>query len=654
MILRLRVVVLSVFLKFLQRHGRLVGSLRLSSLLQTATATALPLTPSVTMIRLVHYLRKYLHAPPIKPPASEFRISDICFHSTAFKNSCFPMSVALLNANRTPPAARIPPTEYTSDDRKVKFLCSFGGKILPRQSDGALSYVGGLTRIIAVRRDSTFNELCSKMEDAYGGPVLIYYQLPDQGLDSLVCVSCVEDMENMMEEYDRLSQASGGDRSAKLRVFLSSRVDTESDADSDDSEPAYGEVVNRASAFEADPRRAHREAKMKNVTFKPNSNAGGEGFINEGTSTTNLLAALHASRFVENDNMSELEYERFPAHLTVDCPTNVATQTYLHAPPIKPPASEFRISDICFHSTAFKNSCFPMSVALLNANRTPPAARIPPTEYTSDDRKVKFLCSFGGKILPRQSDGALSYVGGLTRIIAVLRDSTFNELCSKMEDAYGGPVRIYYQLPDQGLDSLVCVSCVEDMENMMEEYDRLSQASGGDRFAKLRVFLSSRFDTESDANSDDSEPAYGEVVNRASAFEADSRRAHREAQMKNVTFEPNSDAGGDGFINEDTSTTNLLAALHASRFVENDNMSELEYERFPAHLTVDCPTNVATQTVNLPSVRNDIPSTSKAPHQVRYISLSFYASTDTHSSSSYAHCPVLSTFTPLTNPISGY
>ncbi|KAL0906467.1 hypothetical protein M5K25_024964 [Dendrobium thyrsiflorum] len=338
--LSLRVV---VFLKFLHRHGREADTLRLSSLLQTATATALPLTPSVTMIRLVDYLRKYLHAPPIKfkPPASEFRISDICFHSTTFKNPCFPMSVALLNANRTQPSARIPPTEYTSDDRssrKVKFLCSFGGKITPRQSDGALSYVGGLTRIIAVRRDSTFNELCSKMEEAYGGPVLISYQLPDQGLDSLVCVSCVEDMENMMEEYDRLSQASG-DQSAKLRVFLSSRFDTESDADSDDS----GEVVNRASAFVADPRRAHREAKMKNVTFKLNSDAGGDGFINEGTSTTNLLAALHASRFAENDNTSELEYERFPAHLSLDCTTNAAAQT-VNLPSVR--------NDICSTSKA--------------------------------------------------------------------------------------------------------------------------------------------------------------------------------------------------------------------------------------------------------------------------------------------------------------
>ncbi|KAJ1382378.1 hypothetical protein SESBI_44294 [Sesbania bispinosa] len=49
-------------------------------------------------------------------------------------------------------------SDDTGDDsvsgRKVKFLCSFGGKILPRPSDGMLRYVGGQTRIISVRRDS--------------------------------------------------------------------------------------------------------------------------------------------------------------------------------------------------------------------------------------------------------------------------------------------------------------------------------------------------------------------------------------------------------------------------------------------------------------------------------------------------------------------
>ena len=38
----------------------------------------------------------------------------------------------------------------------MKFMCSFGGKILPRPSDGLLKYVGGETRVIAVSPDITF------------------------------------------------------------------------------------------------------------------------------------------------------------------------------------------------------------------------------------------------------------------------------------------------------------------------------------------------------------------------------------------------------------------------------------------------------------------------------------------------------------------
>ncbi|KAJ0918189.1 hypothetical protein HanRHA438_Chr05g0214861 [Helianthus annuus] len=48
--------------------------------------------------------------------------------------------------------------EHTSEEsgedsvsgRKVKFLCSYGGKILPRPSDGVLRYVGGDTRILVL------------------------------------------------------------------------------------------------------------------------------------------------------------------------------------------------------------------------------------------------------------------------------------------------------------------------------------------------------------------------------------------------------------------------------------------------------------------------------------------------------------------------
>jgi hypothetical protein len=41
---------------------------------------------------------------------------------------------------------------------KIKFMCSFGGKILPRPSDGALRYVGGETRLISITKGFSWRE----------------------------------------------------------------------------------------------------------------------------------------------------------------------------------------------------------------------------------------------------------------------------------------------------------------------------------------------------------------------------------------------------------------------------------------------------------------------------------------------------------------
>lgn len=38
----------------------------------------------------------------------------------------------------------------------LKFLCSYGGKILPRSTDGKLRYVGGHTRVLSVDRSISF------------------------------------------------------------------------------------------------------------------------------------------------------------------------------------------------------------------------------------------------------------------------------------------------------------------------------------------------------------------------------------------------------------------------------------------------------------------------------------------------------------------
>ncbi|MQM15698.1 hypothetical protein Taro_048649 [Colocasia esculenta] len=143
---------------------------------------------------------------------------------------------------------RSSPSSLSSASRKLKFLCSFGGKILPRPSDGALRYVGGHTRIIALRKDASFQELMQKMSETYGGPTVLKYQLPDEDLDALVTVSCPEDLENMIEEYDKLAEASA-EGSAKLRVFLFSLTELDASGlafafDVHDTGQRYVEAVN--------------------------------------------------------------------------------------------------------------------------------------------------------------------------------------------------------------------------------------------------------------------------------------------------------------------------------------------------------------------------------------------------------------------------
>ncbi|RVW25636.1 putative serine/threonine-protein kinase SIS8 [Vitis vinifera] len=99
-----------------------------------------------------------------------------------------------------------------SSSTKMKVLCSFGGKILPRPSDGKLRYVG------------------ASWED----------------LDALVSVSCDEDLQNMMEECNELEDGEG---SKKLRMFLFSTSDLDDayfglDSTDGDSEIQYVVAVN--------------------------------------------------------------------------------------------------------------------------------------------------------------------------------------------------------------------------------------------------------------------------------------------------------------------------------------------------------------------------------------------------------------------------
>lgn len=100
---------------------------------------------------------------------------------------------------------------------RVKVMCSFGGRIMPRPVDGKLRYVGGETRIIAIHKHIRFSEFMSKMAQFYGAPLGLKYQLPDEDLDALVSVSSDDDLQNMMEEYDKVGSCGSASR---LRLFF--------------------------------------------------------------------------------------------------------------------------------------------------------------------------------------------------------------------------------------------------------------------------------------------------------------------------------------------------------------------------------------------------------------------------------------------------
>jgi len=100
-------------------------------------------------------------------------------------------------------------------------MCSYGGHIVPRPHDKSLCYVGGDTRIVVVDRHSTLSSLSSRLSNTLlnGLPFIFKYQLPSEDLDSLISVTTDEDLENMIDEYDR-TNSNNGPKPSRLRLFL--------------------------------------------------------------------------------------------------------------------------------------------------------------------------------------------------------------------------------------------------------------------------------------------------------------------------------------------------------------------------------------------------------------------------------------------------
>ncbi|XP_076894982.1 protein PAL OF QUIRKY-like [Bidens hawaiensis] len=105
-----------------------------------------------------------------------------------------------------------------------RLMVSTGGHILPRPHDKSLRYVGGETRMLTLDRHTTLSDLttrlsktiikksCTSSSTSSSVQFALKYQLPNEELDSLISVTTDEDMENMIDECERLSSGTSVNR----------------------------------------------------------------------------------------------------------------------------------------------------------------------------------------------------------------------------------------------------------------------------------------------------------------------------------------------------------------------------------------------------------------------------------------------------------
>ncbi|KAI3772904.1 hypothetical protein L6452_04098 [Arctium lappa] len=159
------------------------------------------------------------------------RVDSVCSSDTAESTSArgsLSRPSAPSATDSAPSLVHRPSGSGVSDDSqrgKIKFICSSGGKILPRPSDGKLRYVGGETRIVSIQKNISWEELVKRTTEYCNQPHSIKYQLPGEDLDALISVSSNEDLQNMIEEYNGLGNLDGSQR---LRIFLIPLSESES------------------------------------------------------------------------------------------------------------------------------------------------------------------------------------------------------------------------------------------------------------------------------------------------------------------------------------------------------------------------------------------------------------------------------------------
>ncbi|ESQ48086.1 hypothetical protein EUTSA_v10020240mg [Eutrema salsugineum] len=187
-----------------------------------------------------------------------------------------PRAVAIDTGGNAEPLAAVP-------GAKLRLMCSFGGHIMPRPHDKALTYSGGETRLVVVDRRASLASLRSRLSSMLlnGRSFTLKYQLPSEDLDSLVTITTDEDLENMVEEYDRATSSATATATQRIRLFLfANKLETAATMgsllDGAKSDTWFVDALNQSGLL---PRGLSDSAAVNNTLVNLDEASGGEAEI---------------------------------------------------------------------------------------------------------------------------------------------------------------------------------------------------------------------------------------------------------------------------------------------------------------------------------------------------------------------------------------
>ncbi|KAK8477680.1 hypothetical protein V6N13_087550 [Hibiscus sabdariffa] len=110
---------------------------------------------------------------------------------------------------------------------KLRLMCSYGGRIVPRPQTKSFYYFGGENRLLTIPTpdNSTATLTLSSLSTHLSTflrltvPFTLKYQLQNHDLDSLISITADDDLQIMLEEHKKLSSSSTV-ASSRIRLFL--------------------------------------------------------------------------------------------------------------------------------------------------------------------------------------------------------------------------------------------------------------------------------------------------------------------------------------------------------------------------------------------------------------------------------------------------